>query len=615
MVESLIGLLPEGFKFLRPAWFWALLPVAGLVVALLLRRQRGASWSRVCDAHLLPHLLTDVERKRTIWPLFLLVPAWFAAVVALAGPVWQQLPQPVFESEEARVFVLDLSRSMDATDLSPSRLARAKFKLLDLLKRSGEGQTGLVVFAGDAFVVSPLTQDANTIAAMVPALQTTIMPVQGSRADLALRKADALFEQGQAPEGEIILIADGVNAVAIDVAREIADRGRRVSVLALGTTQGAPIPVQVGGFLKDRNGGIVIPKLDLALLSEVAAAGDGLFTMMRSDDSDVELLTTQHEVTDWSDGEQHAELKTESWREEGPWLLLAILPFALLAFRRGALVCLVAVVLYLGQPGAAMAVWDELWLNPDQQGARLLAEDRPKEAAERFRDPAWQANAYYRAGDYEKAAQLFEQIDTPTGHYNRANALAKLGRLDEALAEYDKALATEGGAETVRRDAEFNRELVKKLREQQRQQQPEAGEAGPSDAGAEDSQDPQTDDAGQEQPGQGDDQSGAPSSGTASGESSDEGSEQGQESQSSPQSAEERSAESQQAIEEASEERGGDSETAANDDAPSSESEQAVEQWLRRVPDDPGGLLRRKFLYQYQRQQSEGNSQQADEAW
>ncbi len=627
MLESITTLLPEGFKFLRPEWFWALLPMALLFWLLLRRRSRRAAWSKVCDAHLLPHLLTGAETRRVVWPLFLLLPAWVAVVIALAGPVWQQLPQPVFQSEAARVIVLDLSRSMDATDVAPSRLARAKFKLLDLLKRSDVGQTALVVFAGGVFVVSPLTQDANTIAAMVPALETAIMPVQGSRADQALLRADALFDQGKAPKGDIILITDGVNSAAINAAREIADRGRRVSVLAVGTVEGAPIPVRVGGFLKDRNGGIVIPRLDLASLSELAAAGGGLFTPMKADDSDVALLVQENNSADWnSESQQRSELKTESWREEGPWLLLGVLPLALLAFRRGGLVCLVALSLYIAQPDAAMAGWDELWLNPNQQGERLLEAGKPQAAARHFQDPAWQANAYYRAGDYEKAAQLLEQIDTADGHYNRANALAKQGKLDEALAAYEKALALSAGQEATRRDAEFNRDLVKQLLEQQSQQSEggEGDESQESDSRDQASQEQQDGESQQNQPGQsGDDSDSQPQ---PSQQQQGEPSEQGDESQSQQQGGEQGDeasqaveTEQQQAAEEegdqSGDEQGSMIDAEGEDGSQPSEDQQAVEQWLRRVPDDPGGLLRRKFLYQYQRQQSQGNGQQADEAW
>ncbi|HFD40481.1 MAG TPA: VWA domain-containing protein [Anaerolineae bacterium] len=635
MLAWLHGLLPEGFHFLRPEWFWLLLPLALMVALLVRRREAGAGWQKVCDPHLLPHLLEGAATaRRARWPLWLLSLAWLAAVVALAGPVWQKLPQPVYQSEEARVVVLDLSRSMDATDVAPSRLARARFKLLDILKRSDVGQTALVVFAGDAYVVSPLTQDANTIAAMVPALETAIMPVQGSRADLALLKADALFDQGGAPEGEIILITDGVNEKALSVAREIAAKGRRLAVLAVGTAEGGPVPVEVGGFLKDRHGAIVIPRLDVARLSELAAAGGGVFSPMRNDDSDIDLIMNQLPLPGWDAARQKAELDTEQWREEGPWLLLGLIPLALLAFRRGALMALV-LTFYLLQPDPAMAAWEDLWARPDQQGARLLQQGRAGEAAKRFEDPAWRASAAYRAGDFDEAAELFGQLDSADGHYNRANALARQGRLEEALAEYDRALELDDRLD----DARFNRQLVEELLKQQQQQSSQEGEGNEQDQSDPSGQNGQ--DQSQSQPDQ-PDQSGEGVENPPGGDGALDGPQQapasdgqggeGQTQQDQPQmdQAQRDRGESDQAQDAGQDQgRGGEEDSdqtqgqhdsgagqAVQEEAPgASEDQQALEQWLRRVPDDPGGLLRRKFLYQYQRQRAQGKDQQTEEAW
>ncbi|MCB1776756.1 MAG: VWA domain-containing protein [Candidatus Competibacteraceae bacterium] len=157
------------FHWLRPAWLWALLPLA-LMVWQLLRQSSGASaWEKQCDPHLLARLLVRRTPHHRL-PLLLLTVSWVLTVIALAGPVWQKLPQPVFQTQAARVMVLDLSPSMNASDLRPSRIDRARFKMLDLLARFREGQTGLVVFAEEPFVVAPLTDDTKTIAALLPAL-------------------------------------------------------------------------------------------------------------------------------------------------------------------------------------------------------------------------------------------------------------------------------------------------------------------------------------------------------------------------------------------------------------------------------------------------------------
>jgi Ca-activated chloride channel family protein len=194
------------FHFLRPEWLWGLLPLVGFLVFLAKRGANVCVWESVCDAHLLPHVLVGETGTKSRSPIFLLGLGWTLALVALAGPVWSQLPQPVFRTESALVMLLDVSRSMDAQDLAPSRLTRAKHKILDILQARQEGQTALVIFSGEAFVVSPLTDDARTMKTLVQKLETNLMPVQGSRPDLALKMGNELLEQAGIRGGDLLLV-------------------------------------------------------------------------------------------------------------------------------------------------------------------------------------------------------------------------------------------------------------------------------------------------------------------------------------------------------------------------------------------------------------------------
>ncbi|MDQ2696524.1 MAG: VWA domain-containing protein, partial [Pseudomonadota bacterium] len=221
------------FHFLRPLWLLALLPLP--LVLWQLRRAAGAgAWRKVCDPHLLAQLLSDSQGGGRKIPLALLGIGWLLAVLALAGPVWSQYPLPVMQSRDALVIVLDLSRSMLAADLKPSRLVQARFKAADALERRREGQTGLVAFAGDAFAVAPLTTDSATLTALLPVLSPDIMPVQGSRADLGLEKAGELLDG----IGDVLLITDSADAAALAAARALRERGVTVSVLGVGTPAG-----------------------------------------------------------------------------------------------------------------------------------------------------------------------------------------------------------------------------------------------------------------------------------------------------------------------------------------------------------------------------------------
>jgi len=328
------------FHFLRP-WWLILLPF-WLLLSLLLWRQRRSSdgWSALCDPALLSYLVGEVRRQqRSQLALAGLIIGGVAAVIALAGPAWKQLPQPVFRVQSAMIIVLDLSSSMLAQDLRPSRLIRAKQKLHDILDLRQEGQTGLIVFAGSAFDVVPLTTDNKAIIAMLEALHPSMMPAQGSRASDALEHALEMFKRGLIQRGSVVLLTDGVDADAVSVAEKLVQAGQQLSVLGIGTDAGAPIPSQSGdgGFLKDSSGNIVIPRLDASALQSLANVGNGIYQSIRVDDLDVKSLPG---LTPVQGGKAEKEdFQTDRWCEEGPWLiLLLLLPLLALVFRRGALI-------------------------------------------------------------------------------------------------------------------------------------------------------------------------------------------------------------------------------------------------------------------------------------
>src|SRR5690606_38281110 len=233
----------DALHFLRPAWLIALPLGAVLIFAALRAQASGGAWRRVVDRALQPLVLSDSDRySGRRLPLLGALFAWAVATIALAGPTWERLPVPAFRSNEALVVALDLSRSMDAADLPPSRITRAKLKLLSLLDRRDGGQTGLVVFSAHAFTVTPLTTDTRTIASLVAALTTDIMPSQGSRIDVGLAKAAALLRQANVTNGRILLMTDAPpSARDVAAARALAAEGIAVSVLAIGTEDGAPI--------------------------------------------------------------------------------------------------------------------------------------------------------------------------------------------------------------------------------------------------------------------------------------------------------------------------------------------------------------------------------------
>jgi len=616
--------MPEAFHFLQPLWFWALLPVLLLLWWLHKSDATETAWRRVCDAGLLPYLLTRPGTRTSQLPLWLLGTGWLLAVIALADPVWEKQPQPVFRNEAARVVVLDLSNSMLSPDLKPSRLVRARYKVADILNQDLDGQTGLVVFAGNAFVVTPLTSDVETIRALLNPLEPALMPAQGSRVDLGLQKAGHLLRQAGLHRGDILLMTDGYDGQrAVDAAAELQQQGYRVSVLGVGTAAGAPVPVSGGGFLRDSRGDIVLPSLDQQALQALATAGGGRYATISNSEADIKRLMLQSAPA-LDDVVASNDRSTDVWQSHGPLIILLLLPLAALAFRRGwLLLVLVTVSATLSMPQPAMALgWDDLWLRPDQQAARALQAGDPEQAAQLADDPALRGTAAYQAGDYEQAVDAFTGSAGSDADYNQGNALAKLERYEEAIAAYERALATQPGMA----DAEHNKAEVEKLLKQQEQQQDQKNQKDQKDQQDQQGQQEQQDEAGEQGADQQQSADGNQGDAGEQGEEQDaSAAEQGEqqdeaagEQQESADAGEEEAAEKEQqsAQQEAGDkgEQGDQQAQVAEANPLDSEEQQAAEQWLRRIPDDPGGLLRRKFLYQY-RQQGQDVAADNQQAW
>uniref|UniRef100_UPI003562C742 VWA domain-containing protein n=1 Tax=Marinobacter sediminum TaxID=256323 RepID=UPI003562C742 len=537
--------------------------------------------------------------------------AVIALSIALAGPAWREAPTPLKQPGDSLVIVLDLSLSMLATDLEPNRLTLAKRKIRDILDAREGSLNGLIVFAADAHVVAPLTDDGKTIEGMLDVLEPVIMPAPGNRADLAIARARDLLQQGAPGEGRILLITDDVpTRYHAAISQTLEGSGLSLDTLVVGTEQGGPIPLAKRGFIRD-NGDIVITRANSESLASLAQQNGGASELLTLDEGDIRALKLEPtESDDWQ--ETDSGLMVNRWQDDGYWLLWLVLPLLLLGWRRGAFTVLALTVLPLTpQPAQAMdwgEQWRELWQREDQRAPELIREN-PADAASRLDDPEWRGSALYRSEQYEQAAEAFAAAEGARADYNRGNALARAGQLEQALAAYDEALEQAPGMT----DARDNRELVRQLLDQQQNQQQNQGqesqqqENGDSQNG---SSDQSPGDQGQEQ---------SQESGQ-SGNSQDPGQPSEQSSNSGTNETDDNASDSQGSTgeqEPQQPESDDGTDGSGQIEAPAQISEQPLsqgqEQWLRRVPDNPGGLLKRKFLQQYQERQTP--SDEGDTPW
>jgi Ca-activated chloride channel family protein len=428
----------------------------------------------------------------------------------------------------------------------------------------------------------PLSDDLSTSRNLLDALKPSLMPQVGHRADLAVTKALALLEQGALGEGRILLIGSTLTELERQGIQQALDgKSTQFLMIGIGTAEGAPITQEDGSFLKDDQGAILVPHLDEPSLKAFANDLDGRYTHARLDDADLRALgLLEGPRMLRNDGQT---LRLDTWADQGYWLLLPLLLLAACAGRRGWLFCLPLLFL-LPQPSYAFDFKD-LWLRADQQGLILLKQKRPAEAAQHFEDRQWQGVALYEAGDYSGAAQRFAEGSDAHAHYNRGNALAKSGELEAALDAYDQALERQPDL----RPALTNKALVESLLKQKNtsppvdpdkntdnQTEPPTQEPPPGAATqALDEGEPKTD--GQQTTADSDPQSKTP---PKTGTNEVPGSELGNEDSTRPPMR------------------------PANDSI-EGEQRQALEQWLRKIPDDPGELLRRKFWYEQQQHQDQ----------
>ena len=616
------------FHFLRPWWLLALLVLPLLALPRWRRDEGQLALSRLVDPDLLPLLLRGQSRGGHL-PLWLFGAGWLLASLALAGPTWSRVEQPLYASRPAQVVAISLSRHMLARDVAPSRLDRARYKAHELLASNRAGLNALIGYAGEAFVVAPLTSDANSLSDLLAAMAPDTMPVDGNDAAAAIVMGARLIHDGKAGGGSLVLITDQADAAADAAARKALAAGVHVSVLGVGSSQGGPVPLPDGGFLHDARNNMVLAGRNDAALAALARAGGGRYVVMSASQQDIDALHAELRKAPTSTAAgQHG----EQWQDRGPWLLLPLLLIVAAAFRRGWVLVLLLACLPMLPTTAEAGVWQNLWQRPDQQAVQALREGHPKQARQLARDPAWRGVAAYRAGDYAAAAEDLQHAPGSDAAYNRGNALAKAQHYQEAINAYDEALKID----PANADAKANRKAVEEwLQQQQKKQQEKSGQKKKSGQGDGKQSSQKNDqgnrdksDKGQQKPGQ---DGSKPSAEHKPGQQSQSQAQSDQNQsgdQAKPQTAQER-AEQKAKVEQVQQalKKQIDQALAAHPgkpadkssphelgvlakDDPQSKLPADIRHALQRVQDDPGALLRRKFELEYR--ERHGGAQDED---
>jgi len=466
--------------FARPLWLFCLL--VPFILALLYplfdhKKRLQKQLEKFIDPHLLPFLLVTGPQKHASFfkPFLLWSFAWFCLTLAIAGPRLGFREFDVYTSDQSLVVLLDLSQSMDATDVKPSRLVRARQKIEDIINCSKNLKMSLIAFAQDPHMITPLTDDLQTIRRLLPFLDTDLAFVQGSKLTNALIMASHLLKAEPGKNKAILVISDGgfEDGSAIATAAQLADQEIVVYTMGVGTAEGGAIKDKQGNYIK-KNGTLVLSKLEKDKLEQLSIAGKGRYLHSDYLSHDETILLNALEKK--SKG-QLQERKTKIWEEHFYLLLIPVIPIALLWFRRGYL--LAALFILAINPLNAAPTY---FMNSEEKGKRALEEKDYQKAQHFFQDPFRKGVAYYRAGNFAEAENFFRQSKRKEvarqAAYNVGNSLVFQQKLQEAIQAYENVLKQWPEDQKAKDNLEIVKKMLKNQKNTEQTPSPE-GNSGP----------------------------------------------------------------------------------------------------------------------------------------
>ncbi|PWT96609.1 MAG: hypothetical protein C5B52_15345 [Bacteroidetes bacterium] len=423
------------FHFLRPNALYLFVPLAVIVVLLILGNKEKKKWKRLISPSLRPFMFS----KGSIWaialPLIFFVLGSSFVIAGLAGPTWKKKELPKEKIQAVVLIALDLSKSMLADDIPPSRLERAKFKIIDFLDANPRARAGLIAYAGSAHPVLPFTPDYKLIKQHSGSLVNRIMPIQGTNIPVLLEVIDSLMKKVAAPS-TVLIMTDAISSDdAVLFENYFHGSVHKLEILLFSTPNGAKVP----GFPNE------ISKQDPSVVASFSNDSSIKLTPLTLDKSDVAGIAKR--ISQKLIFEQDKKEQQKDWDDIGWVLVIPALIIALFWFRKGWVIqwCLLPVSIFVLNSCGLKSKHPDWWYSKDYQGQLLENDKQFEAAADRFEDDKHKAVAYFKAGNYETAADLFELDSSAAGFYNRGLALAELGRYNEAEISFQNAINLDPG--------------------------------------------------------------------------------------------------------------------------------------------------------------------------
>ncbi len=325
----------EMFRFGNSEYLYALLIIPVLIVLFVITRiNRKKALGRFANKEILSELMPNVSNSRPVIKFIIWMFALSAVILALARPQFGSKLKTEKREGVELIIALDVSNSMMAEDIQPNRLERAKRAISRLVDNLKDDKIGLIVFAGDAYTQLPITTDYASAKLFLNAVNTEIVPRQGTAIGAAINLAANSFSPQFTGSKAIIVITDGENHEddATGAASAAAENGIIVHTVGMGLPQGAPIPVYDNGqkdYKKDNKGQVVITKLDETMLQSVAAAGKGIY--VRANNAQVGLHTLFNEIEKMEGAEVESHVYSE-YEDQFQWFIGFALSMILLNF-------------------------------------------------------------------------------------------------------------------------------------------------------------------------------------------------------------------------------------------------------------------------------------------